>query len=325
MRKNRNYFLISLCILGLLLFMNSLLLGVHNYALSDFFASQSQNFAIIWQLRLPRVLAAAIVGALLALAGKLLQTVSNNPIADPSLLGINSGANLALICGTILGVPFTLFWRVSLAFLGAFLTFLIVFLLSMTRRGLSPTRLILSGTIFSGFLNGIAYGISILTKSSQRFRNFLVGGFSGVDCKQMWLLLILLLIILGLTIYFARDITIIGLNDQLSQGLGSRIVLIRSVAVIIVVLATSGSVAVGGNIAFIGLGIPHLVHYFDKRDFKHVYLEIMCFGSVFLMFCDLLARLLARPFELPLGGLSAILGGGFLIWYVYRQSEAVVA
>ncbi len=123
---------------------------------------------IILQVRLPRALASVLIGSLLAVAGQLLQTISRNPIADPAILGVNSGANLALIIGTVVGIPFTIAARFGLALLGALIAFCIVLGLSVTRSGMQPLRLILGGTIFSGFLVSVAYAVSLLTQSTAK-------------------------------------------------------------------------------------------------------------------------------------------------------------
>ncbi|WP_057002890.1 FecCD family ABC transporter permease [Agrilactobacillus composti] len=318
-RVKLHTFQISLIICLVILMILNLLGGIKWYGLPSLWADTSPGFAIIWQIRFPRMIAAVLVGAMLAVAGQILQTVSRNPIADPSLHGINSGANLALIIGTIVGLPFTIYWRFGLAIIGALITFIFVMALSMGRGGMNPTRLILSGTVFSGFLNGIAYGFSILTHSSQRFRNFLVGGFSGTTLPQIGLLMGIFLLVLLFIFWLRQDITMLALDEKISQSLGNQLVVTRIFAVCVVVLATAISVAIGGNIAFIGLGIPHLVRFFDHRDFQHTFIENMLLGGAFLSFCDFLSKTLTAPYELPLGACSAALGGLFLIWYVRKD------
>ncbi|KRK32606.1 iron ABC transporter permease [Loigolactobacillus bifermentans] len=272
----------------------------------------------ITSIRLPRALAALIVGSALAVSGQLLQTIARNPIADPAILGVNSGANLALILGTILGVPFTMAARFGLALLGALLAFGCVLGLSMTQRGLAPLRLILGGTIFSGFLVSVAYGLSLLTQTTARYRNLLVGGFSGTTYDAVkWLLPIAIIAAAGI-FWLKNDLTLLALNDQLSQSLGNRTTRTRFWTALIIVLCAGASVAVAGNIAFVGLGIPQCIALISGQRFKQTVGQVALAGGAFLCLGDTLAKAARPPFELPLGALTAILGGLFLFIFLGR-------
>ncbi|MFD1319229.1 FecCD family ABC transporter permease [Loigolactobacillus zhaoyuanensis] len=198
----------------------------------------------ILSVRLPRALTSVLVGAELAVAGQLLQTISRNPIADPAILGVNSGANLALIVGTVLGIPFTIGARFGLALIGALVAFGVVLGLSLTRNGMQPLRLILGGSIFSGFLVSVAYAVSLLTQTTAQYRTLLVGGFSGITYSSVWLLTAILVILL-IVIFCLRDsLTLLTLNDQLAQSLGSKRTGTRILAALLIVLAAGGCVAV---------------------------------------------------------------------------------
>ncbi|MFD0896816.1 iron ABC transporter permease [Loigolactobacillus binensis] len=274
-------------------------------------------------VRLPRALASGLVGAELAVAGQLLQTISRNPIADPAILGVNSGANLALIVGTVLGIPFTIGARFGLALIGAVLAFCVVLGLSLTRNGMQPLRLILGGSIFSGFLVSVAYAVSLLTETTAQYRTLLVGGFSGITYSSVWLLTALLLILLVGIFYLREALTLLTLNDQLAQSLGSQRNGTRILAALLIVLAAGGCVAVAGNIAFVGLGIPQCIALLSGHRFKNTVGQVLLAGGAFLSFGDALAKSVRPPFELPLGALSAILGGLFLFVFLWRKQGAL--
>ncbi|MDC4184764.1 iron ABC transporter permease [Loigolactobacillus coryniformis] len=277
----------------------------------------------ILSVRLPRAITSVLVGAELAVAGQLLQTISRNPIADPAILGVNSGANLALIVGTVLGIPFTIGARFGLALFGALIAFCVVLGLSMTRNGMQPLRLILGGSIFSGFLVSVAYAVSLLTQTTAQYRTLLVGGFSGITYDSVWLLAVILLVLLVVIFYLRDSLTILTLNDQLAQSLGSKRNGTRILASLMIVLAAGGCVAVAGNIAFVGLGIPQCIAILSGHRFKQTVGQVLLAGGVFLSFGDALAKSARPPFELPLGALSAILGGLFLFAFLWRKQGAL--
>lgn len=300
--------------------------GTRWYSVSDLWRPSTKLVGeVIWQIRVPRALAAAMTGMLLALAGLLLQTVSHNPLADPSIIGVNAGANLAMIVGELLGISLTILNAFWLSLVGALLAFVVVIGLSMSGHGFNPLRLLLGGTIFSGFISSISYAVSFITNTTQQFRVLLVGGFSGANYQQVLLLGIVVIIVLGGAVMFQTELTLLGLDSKTSVGLGVSFKRLMIVAVVLVVLAAGSSVAVAGNIGFIGLGIPQIVNFVHPGSFKSNLAAVALCGSGFMLIADLIAKTAISSVELPLSALSAIVGGVVLFIIVAFRREAVSA
>lgn len=313
--------LISLLCVGAIL---NVLGGPKWYHLSDLWAPQTQLIhEVIWTMRLPRMVASVLVGMLLAISGALLQTISRNPLADPSILGINAGANLALIIGGVAGLTLTIANTVWLALVGAGCAFAAVIILSMSKKGLDPLRLILGGTIFSGFVSCVSFALSLVTNTTQQFKNLLVGGFSGVTYPQVGLLIIVTLIVLGLAIAFRTGFTLLAMDEKTVVGLGISVRTLWMMAAFLVILASGASVAVGGNIGFVGLGMPQLVNVLHPGSFKQNLGLTAIAGGVFMVFADLLAKTAAATVELPLSGLSALFGGVLLFMIVAFRRQVI--
>lgn len=279
---------------------------------------------IMWTIRLPRALAAMIVGALLALSGQLMQTLSQNPIADPSILGVNAGAMLALILGSVAGFSLSIANTIWLSVVGATLAFLVVLVLAMTRQGLDPLRFILGGTVFSGFISGLAYALSVLTNTTMQFRNLLVGGFSNTNFKQVSFLAVGLLIVLLISLFNRKGFTLMVFDDATARSLGAQPGVTRLIGAIVIVISAGFSVAVAGNVGFIGLGIPAIIHYLHPDSLERNIMPNLLLGASFMLLIDFLAKTLAAPTELPLAALSAICGGVFLFIIIARGSQVTV-
>lgn len=275
----------------------------------------------MWTIRVPRTLAVAMVGALLALSGQLMQAMSKNPIADPSILGVNAGAMLALMVGSVVGVSLSVANTIWLSILGAAVAFIVVLALSMTRQGLDPLRFILGGTVFSGFISCLAYAVSLLTNTSMQFRNLLVGGFSNANYLQVDFLAIGLLLVLLIILLMRKSLTLLVFDDATARSLGARPGLTRAITALVVVVSAGFSVAVAGNIGFVGLGIPAIIHYLHPDSLECNLLPVLLLGASFMLLIDLVAKTLAAPTELPLAALSAICGGAFLFLMIAREGQ----
>lgn len=298
--------------------------GSRWYLLSELWSdTQTLTGKVIWGMRVPRMLASVMVGALLAVSGLLLQTLSHNPIADPSILGINAGANLALIVGGVAGLSSSIFNTVWLSITGAFIAFVVVMGLALSRQGVAPLRLILGGTVFSGFISCISYAISVMTNTTEQYRNLLVGGFSSSTYGQDKLLAIVLVIVIFGVWRFQSGFTLLAMDQQTTRGLGVSTGLLWQVAAGLIVLATAAAVAVGGNIGFVGLGVPQLMSAIRPGSFKQNFGVTLLAGGVFMTTADLIAKATVPSVELPMAALSALFGGCLLFVMVVFGRQVV--
>jgi iron complex transport system permease protein len=279
---------------------------------------------IVWDIRLPRTLGAWLAGALLGLAGAVAQGLFRNPLADPYLLGSASGASVGVAAAlALMGVsPMSLQWVARLgmtgaAFVGATLAVMLTLLLA---KGVGHTlRLLLAGVVVGVVLGALASMITLLSPDIlQAMQAFMLGstGFVGwAACAIMGVVLLLCLVVATL---LSRVLDGLSLGEATAQSLGLQLPVLRAALVVVLALATGTAVAQTGLIAFVGLAAPHLVRAVVKV--KHA--ALLCFsalmGAVLLSAADVLSRWLVAPQELPVGVLTAILGGGYLLWLMHR-------
>ena len=279
---------------------------------------------IVWDIRLPRSVGALAAGALLGLAGALAQGLFRNPLADPYLLGSASGASLGVALAlTLFGAnPFATEFLVRLgltgaAFVGAVLAVLLTLLLA---RGVQHTlRLLLAGVIVGVVLGALASLITLMRPDVlQGMQGFLLGSTSYVGWSACVLMLSLLLLCLIVSFALSPVLDALSLGESTAQSLGLPLASVRGLLVGVLALATGAAVAQTGLVAFVGLAAPHLVRSWVKSRYHWMVILSSLMGGLLLLSADLLARGLWAPQELPVGVLTAVLGGGYLLWLMYR-------
>lgn len=266
----------------------------------------SPDGALLWQLRLPRALAAWVVGAMLALSGCLMQVLLRNPLADPYILGVSGGAAFAALAGMTVGVAAALI--PVLALLGAFLSILIVFGLARGTGPWSGTRLLLTGVVTAA---GWAALISLVlaTSSDNSLRGmlfWLMGDFSYARLPG-WAVAVLLLG-LALTLGMARSLNVLAMGETTASLLGESTRTLLWTLYGLASLLTAAAVAVAGTIGFVGLIVPHLVRLASGSDHRILIPASALFGGAFLVFSDTVARTVMAPRQLPVGVITALLG-----------------
>ena len=322
---------ISLLLLGIF----GIVLGssVGSTGFESWFAAFQDEIAwqIIWDIRLPRSVGAFVAGALLGLAGAIAQGLFRNPLADPYLLGSASGASLGVAIALALfgGNPFATEFLIRLgltgaAFIGAVLAVMLTIALA---QGVQHTlRLLLAGVIVGVVLGAIASLISLLRPDVlQGMQGFLLGSTSFIGWNSCALMFGVLLVCMGLAFFLSRVLDALSLGELTALSLGMPLAKARLVLVTLLALATGAAVAQTGLVAFVGLAAPHLVRSLIKTKYNWVILLSTLMGGLLLLLADLLARLLLSPQELPVGVLTAVLGGGYLLWLMYQsQKKAAV-
>jgi len=286
---------------------------------------------IVWDIRLPRTLGACAAGALLGLSGALAQGLFRNPLADPYLLGSASGASLGVAVALALlgGSPLAseLLVRLGLtgaAFVGAVLAVLLTLLLS---RGVQHTlRLLLAGVIVGVVLGALASLITLMRPDVlQGMQGFLLGSTSFIAWTSCVLMFGVLAVCVVLALALSRVLDALTLGESTALSLGLPLAPVRVALVCVLALATGTAVAQTGLIAFVGLAAPHLVRSMVKAKHNWVLLLSALMGGVLLLAADLLARLVIAPQEMPVGVLTAVLGGGYLLWLMSRSQQMRVA
>jgi len=283
-------------------------------ALTSFDGSTEQ--LIIRTVRLPRSLIAMLVGAALAVAGAILQGLTRNPLADPSILGLQSGAALAVVVAVFLFGASSLSAYAGFAFLGTGVAAVLVyFFASLGRGGLTPLNLTIVGAAFTYLAGSLTTAILIVSQRTlDEIRFWLAGSVAGRDFTLF--LQVLPYIVTGLVVAFAlgRQITTLNLGEDVAKGLGQRTAWVKVIAAVAVVLLVGSSVAIAGPIWFIGLVVPHIVRFFIGVDYRWVLPYAAVVGAILLLLADITARLLIAPQELPVGVMTAIVGAPFFIY-----------
>ena len=321
----------SLLLLGIFgIFLGS---SVGSTGFESWFAAFQDEIAwqIIWDIRLPRSVGTFVAGALLGLAGAIAQGLFRNPLADPYLLGSASGASLGVAIALALfgGNPFATEFLIRLgltgaAFIGAVLAVMLTIALA---QGVQHTlRLLLAGVIVGVVLGAMASLISLLRPDVlQGMQGFLLGSTSFIGWNSCALMFGVLLVCMGLAFFLSRVLDALSLGELTALSLGMPLAKARLVLVTLLALATGAAVAQTGLVAFVGLAAPHLVRSLIKTKYNWVILLSTLMGGLLLLLADLLARLLLSPQELPVGVLTAVLGGGYLLWLMYQsQKKAAV-
>jgi iron complex transport system permease protein len=281
----------------------------------------STDHLIIRTVRLPRSLIAMLVGAALAVAGALLQGLTRNPLADPAILGLESGAALAVVVAVFLFGASSLSAYAGFAFLGTGVTAVLVYLLaSLGRGGLTPLNLTLVGAALTYLTASLTTAILILSQRTlDEIRFWLAGSVAGRDFTLFFQ--VLPYIVVGFVVAFAlgRQITALNLGDDVAKSLGQRTAWVKATAALSVVLLVGSSVALAGPIVFIGLVVPHIVRFFIGVDYRWILPYAAVLGAILLLVADIVARLLIAPQELPVGVMTALVGAPFFIYLARSQ------
>lgn len=281
----------------------------------------STDHLIIRTVRLPRSLIAMLVGAALAVAGALLQGLTRNPLADPAILGLESGAALAVVVAVFLFGASSLSAYAGFAFLGTGVTAVLVYLLaSLGRGGLTPLNLTIVGAALTYLAASLTTAILILSqRTHDEIRFWLAGSVAGRDFSLFFQ--VLPYIVVGFVVAFAlgRQITALNLGDDVAKSLGQRTAWVKATAALGVVLLVGSSVALAGPIVFIGLVVPHIVRFFIGVDYRWILPYAAVVGAILLLVADIVARLLIAPQELPVGVMTALVGAPFFIYLARSQ------
>ncbi len=284
------------------------------------------QFNIIWLIRFPRVLMGFFVGAGLAVVGATMQALVRNPLADPYILGISSGASVGAVMVLAFGAfAFAGIYAISVgAFFGAILTFLTVFLLARSHGRLHPARLILAGVAVAYFFSGLTSFIILTSDNRELARTvlaWLLGSLAGTNWSELTLPAAALFFGSVYLVLQARGLNALIVGDETAATLGVDLTRFRCSLFLVVSLVTGVMVAVSGAIGFVGLMIPHIVRLMVGTDHRRVMPVSIFAGSIFLILFDVVARTAFNPVELPVGVITSLLGGPFFLWLLHRQMK----
>lgn len=271
----------------------------------------------VWQFRVPRSLLAALSGAGLALAGAMMQAVVRNPLAEPYILGVSSGASVGAVLVIVSGGATFLGLTMSgAAFVGAMVACLLVAMLARIRGELSPTRMILAGVALGALLSAVTSYLTLTTDAQNvvSVMFFLLGSVSAADMSTLLIPAVALAIACIAVFGLSRSMNALLAGDESALAVGVRTTRVRGVLLVLASLLTGAIVAVSGGIGFVGLVVPHMARLLVGSDHRRMLPITILGGALFLMVADLLARTVAMPTEIPLGILTAFVGAPFFLW-----------
>ncbi|MFB7915853.1 FecCD family ABC transporter permease [Streptomyces sp. NPDC056061] len=280
---------------------------------------------IVLTVRAPRVLLGAVTGAGLAVVGTAMQALIRNPLAEPYLLGVSSGASLGAVSVIVFGVsvagPVTLS---SAAFAGALGALLVVYATARTGGRITSVRLVLSGVAIAAMLTAVMDLLLLTAGRGHEARAVLawtLGGLGGVDWETLWLPAAALLLGIGILLVQSRNLNLLLAGEEAATTMGLDVARFRARMFVMLSLITGILVAAAGPIGFVGLMLPHVVRLLVGGDHRRVLPTAALAGAVFLIWADIAARTVAAPMEIPVGVLTALCGGPFFLWLMRRDAR----
>lgn len=278
---------------------------------------------IVWELRLPRALLAVVVGAGLALAGAGMQTLVRNPLADPFLLGISSGASVGatavITTGALAGLGI---YAVSTgALLGAVASALLVWLVATAQGGLTPLRLVLSGVVLSSGLSAIASFLVFLSddpRAANSVMFWMLGSVGGATWEKLWIPALLAALLGGAMLAIHRWLDALAAGPETAASLGVDVAVLRTTLYVGLAVLVGVLVAVSGGIGFVGLIVPHAARLVVGARHRAVLPVAAIGGGLFLLWVDVLARMAVRPQEIPLGVVTGVVGAPLFLLLMGR-------
>lgn len=322
--RKRNY--IAFLIIALLvLIIASLMLGAVNISMKDLFGIFNSNKLtqakrIILYIRLPRVIAAVVAGAGLAMAGAIIQVILHNPLAGPNIIGVNSGAEFAVVLSSLF-FPNAFGVYPVFALIGAFLTVILVYIIGK-KAGASRLTIVLAGVAINSLLSGFSNAIYSISEGSLITGNaFKIGGLASVNILVLKWASVLICISILVTILFGKELEIFSLGDEMAKTLGLKVKSYRFFFMILAAALAGASVSIIGIVGFVGLMSPHIVRILFGTEDVHFLAGSALTGALLLLICDLIGRCLFKPYEISVGIILSIIGAPFFLWMLLSKQR----
>lgn len=280
----------------------------------------STEHIILSTTRLSRTFIAIFTGSSLAAAGALIQALTRNSLASPSIFGINSGALFFVVMAVVLFSVESMHLLMATAFLGSAIAASLVFTLGeLGKDSHSPIKIVLAGAAVAAFFSAFTQGMLVTNEQGLASVIFWLGGsVSNRSLDSVIVVLFSMLIAILIAFFISRSINLLNLGEDVAKGLGLNVFLVKLVASFAILVLAGGSVTISGNISFIGLIVPHIVRFFVGTDYRWIIPFSLTFGASLLLLADIIARIIIIPEEMPIGIVTALIGVPFFI-YIARK------
>ncbi|WP_411343835.1 FecCD family ABC transporter permease [Paenibacillus sp. WLX1005] len=282
-----------------------------------------KDHVVLHILRVPRMLTVLLIGAALGVAGCIMQALTRNPLASPSVFGIHAGASFVIVLCTIHFPAINGLGLSAAGFAGGLLTVLLIVGMSAAiRGGRADIRMALIGVVIQALLSSFTQGLLIFNEeSASRLLFWLAGSAAGVQWDEVYVLSICCGIGLLAAMFLGRSLSLISLGEEMARGLGQRIWTVRLIGTLIVVLLAGSAVAVVGPIGFVGLIVPHIARYLLGTDYRRLLPLSALLGAILLTMADVCSRFVNFPAETPVGIVTALIGAPYFVYLARRQSR----
>jgi len=320
-QRRQSYILLALLGLGILALFWTPFWGLKDISPTSILSTDSggKEWLIFWKIRVPRTLAAFLSGSALGCCGMVFQSMFRNPLATPFTLGVSSGASLGAAVYVWLGFSFGFLGMSGItlfAFIGAMLAILIVWGLTQLRGSFSTTTMLLAGVAVSFFFSSLILFLQYLSNFAQSFRilRWLMGGLEIFGYDSVFSLFPIVLSGVFILVILRHELDLLTTGDDLATSRGVDVKKVRAILFLVTSLMVAAVVAVCGPIGFVGMMAPHICRLLTGWNHRHLLPATFLFGGAFLTLCDTFARTLIAPIEIPVGIITALLGGPFFIW-----------
>ena len=288
----------------------------------DFDRGEILQSQIFWQLRLPRVLTSAVVGAVLSVCGAAYQSIFRNPLTDPYVLGVSSGASLGAAIAILLGLEAFLWGVGGMALAVALLTVWLIYRIASIGNRMHTTTLLLTGVCLTLLISAVISFLMVLNQQKMDSIIFwTMGSFGSASWSGLAILAPVAVVGIGVVLWYSRDLNLLLAGSEEARSMGVDVEKVKRILLLFTTLMVAFAVSMCGVIGFVGLIVPHAVRLVAGPDNRRVVPYSMLCGTLFVLVCDTLARTVLRPSELPVGSLTSIIGAPLFIYLLYKNKK----
>ena len=319
MKSSRPKPFIFLLLLFLLLaaMLGCSMLGVVHFGWADMWQSP-----IFWNLRMPRIVLSALVGASLSVCGAAYQSVFRNPLTDPYVLGISSGASLGAAIAILLGLEAYLLGVGACALVSGLLTILVIYRIASIGNRMHTTTLLLTGVCITFLMSALISFLMVLRQDKMYSIIFwTMGSFASASWTDVAIVAPVVAVGIGVVLYHCRDLNLLLAGSETAKSLGVEVERVKKVLLLATTLMVAFCVSTCGVIGFVGLVVPHCIRLVSGPDDRRIVPYAIVVGALFLLMCDTMARTLLMPAELPVGSLTALVGAPLFIYLLYKNKK----
>ncbi len=325
---NKKFLLFLFSLLALLVLALTPFIGMEKIPFDTILNFDSSNIHsdIFWRIRVPRILIAFISGSALAISGMAFQAMFRNALATPFTLGVSSGAAFGAALYVKIGFIFSLLGisgQTLFAFAGALVSIMLVYILSKVKKGFPVGTMLLAGVAINFFFSSFILFIQFISDFTNSFRiiRWLMGGFEVIGYSDIYNVIPFIIIETIIIILLSTELNLLTLGEDVAVSRGVSLSKVKNILFFATSLMVSGVISVVGPIGFVGMMVPHISRLIIGADHRYLVLLNIIFGGAFLVLCDTLSRILIAPAEIPVGVITALLGGPFFIWLLIKSSN----